>query len=59
MKGNSQGKIVDLTDLLKANSNVIRRIDNSKGHTLSAFTPVGDVNGDAKDLSCSADLNLI
>lgn len=47
---------MDLTDLLKANSNVIRRIDTLR-HTLSAFTPVGDVNGDAKDDYVLADFN--
>lgn len=46
VKGNSQGKTIDLSDLNAPNPDVIWRVDTPRGHTLSAFTPVGDVNAD-------------
>ncbi|MEW6867376.1 hypothetical protein [Trueperella pyogenes] len=57
VKGNKTGTVVDLRDLTGKNDHVICRIHTPDGHTLSAFSPVGDVNGDGKQDYALADFN--
>ena len=45
VRGHQEGNI-DLTQLTIDNPDVLLRIDQPVGHTMNAFAPLGDVNGD-------------
>ena len=57
VKGNATGKTINLQNLNAPNPDVIWRVNTPKGHTLSAFTPVGDVNADSVGDYVLADFN--
>ncbi len=57
VKGNKDGHSVDLTAPEKANRDVIWQVRTPQGHTLSAFSPIGDVNGDGVTDYALADFN--
>lgn len=57
VKGNASGQTINLQNLNGANPDVIWRVNSPKGHTLNAFTPVGDVNGDGVVDYVLADFN--
>lgn len=49
LKGKKDGTSIDLKNLEAPNDAVIKRIHTPSGHTMNAFTPVGDVNADGVD----------
>lgn len=57
VKGNAEGRNIDLKDLEKNSSDVIWRVNTPKGHTLNAFASVGDVNADGLTDYVLADFN--
>ncbi|WP_124054018.1 hypothetical protein [Arcanobacterium ihumii] len=54
--GKSDGKSIDLTEDYN-DPNVLWQARTPDGHTLSAFTPIGDVNGDSVQDYVLADFN--
>lgn len=46
LKGNKDGRNINLKDLEAAHADVLWTVKTPKNHTLSSFTQVGDVNGD-------------
>lgn len=46
LKGKKDGATIDLKNLEAPNEAVIKKIHTPEGHTMNAFTPVGDINAD-------------
>ena len=46
LKGKKDGATIDLKNLDAPNEAVIKKIHTPEGHTMNAFTPVGDINAD-------------